>query len=175
MTNRKKRLFLLACCALLAVSVIGGTFAYLMQASAQKVNAFTPAQVSCNVDETFDGRIKTNVNVQSTSDIDAYLRVRLVSYRQNAAGEKIGGTAPILPFTLGEGWFYQNGFYYYNKPVAPGESPAADLLSRYELTEYTDADGGVQVLEILAEAIQANPATAVAEAWGVTVTGGTLS
>ena len=35
--------------------------------------------------------------------------------------------------------------------------------------EYQDADGGKQVIEVIAEAIQSVPTTVVAEKWGVTV------
>lgn len=37
------------------------------------------------------------------------------------------------------------------------------------LVEYTDADGGRQVIEVIAEAIQSVPASVVAENWDVTV------
>lgn len=40
---------------------------------------------------------------------------------------------------------------------------------------YTDADGGKQVIEVMAEAIQAEPARAVGEAWGVTITEGNVA
>ena len=48
--------------------------------------------------------------------------------------------------------------------------------SGIELQSYTDADGGRQVIEVIAEAIQSVPASVVADKWKVTVNAdGTIS
>ena len=155
---------------LLSVAVMG-TMMFLVSKTPAVTNTFDPAHVSCAVQEKFYGTVKKNVNVTNTSDIDAYLRVKLVTYRVNANGERIGGTAAIPSFELGKGWFELDGFYYYNKPVAPGKAPAADLVgdSGIRLVSYADADGGKQVIEVIAEAIQAKPISVVKEKWNVAV------
>ena len=51
--------------------------------------------------ESFDGTTKTNVDVVNDSNITAYIRVKLVTYRVNDAGQHIGGTAAIPSFTPG--------------------------------------------------------------------------
>ena len=122
--------------------------------------------------------MKKDVTAKNTSNIDAYLRIKLVSYRVNTDGERIGGTVVIPNFTPGSGWFEQDGFYYYHKPVAPGEIPEVNLIgdSGITLVTYTDADGGKQVIEVIAEAIQAKPTSVVADQWNVTVNdSGTIS
>ena len=162
---------------LLSVAVMG-TMMFLVSKTPAVTNTFDPAHVSCAVQENFDGTVKKNVNVTNTSDIDAYLRVKLVTYRVNADGERIGGTATIPEFTPGSGWFEKDGFYYYNKPVAPGAVPDVKLIgdSGINLMSYTDADGGKQVIEVVAEAIQAKPTSVVADKWNVTVNdNGTIS
>ena len=113
---------------LLVTMTIGGTVAYLVAKSGPAENTFTPSRVSCEVTEEFDGETKSEVNVKNTGDTDAYIRVRLVSYRVNDAKEHIGGTAEIPEFTPGYGWVEHGGYYYYTLPVAPGEKPAADLI-----------------------------------------------
>ena len=97
--------------------------------------------------------------------------MKLVTYRVNEKGERIGGTAAIPGFTLGNGWFAKDGFYYYNKPVAPGDTPATDLIGDkgIKLVEYIDADGGKQVIEVIAEAIQSVPTSVVEQMWNVKV------
>ena len=97
--------------------------------------------------------------------------MKLVTYRVNSDGERIGGTAVIPNFTPGEGWFEKDGFYYYKSPVAPNKTPATNLIGNDGITlvEYTDADGGRQVIDVIAEAIQSVPASVVAENWDVTV------
>ena len=153
---------------LLLTMMIGGTLAYLTMKTDPIQNVFTPSHVSCTVTESFDGTTKRNVNVTNTSDIPAYIRVKLVSYRVNDDGKHIGGTADLPAFTLGAGWVKHGEYYYYTQPVAPGASPAANLTDSMTLTgSYTDADGGKQVIEVMAEAIQSVPTNAVVSAWGV--------
>lgn len=182
--NRKKNPagILLLSLLLLLTTVVGGTLAYLTMKTEPITNTFNPSYVDCEVTESFDGTTKSNVNVTNTSDIDAYIRVKLVTYRVNEKGEHIGGVAEIPTFTPGDGWVKNGDYYYYTKPVAPNAKPAQDLISSITLTgSYTDADGGKQVIEVMAEAIQAKGVAAdgkkpVEIAWGATVAeNGTIS
>lgn len=157
---------LLATLLLLALA-IGGTIAYLTDKAAPVTNTFTPSHVACEVTEEFDGYEKTNVNVTNTGDTDAFIRVRLVSYRTNDEGQHIGGIAELPAFTLGAGWVKHGDYYYYTKPVAPGKTPDTNLTDSMTLTAaYTDADGGHQSIDVMAEAIQSAPEAAVKAAWG---------
>lgn len=152
---------------LVATMMVGGTLAWLSTKSAPITNTFLPSHVSCSVTEEFNGTTKSNVNVINTGDIDAYIRVKLVSYRTNDAGQHIGGTAELPAFDLGEGWVEHGGYYYYRLPVAPGGSPETNLTESMTLTDsYTDADGGKQAIDVMAEAIQSVPEDAVQAAWG---------
>ena len=123
--------------------------------------------MTCSVVEDFDGKTKTNVNVENTGDIPAFIRVKLVAYRTNDAGQHIGGVSEVPAFTLGKDWARCGDYYYYTCPVAPGATPADSLAEVIELTEnYTDVDGGHQSIDVIAEAIQAGPEAAVKAAWG---------
>ena len=173
----KRSLVLVVSVLALVLAVAGGTLAWLTANSGPVTNTFTPAQVSCTVEEKFDGTTKKDVNVKNTSDIDAYLRVKLVTYRVKDNGDRIGGTAEIPEFTPGTNWVKYGDFYYYTLPVAPGEKPKTDLIGAEGITlvRYTDADGGKQVIEVMAEAIQSQPERAVGQAWGVTISGGSVT
>lgn len=165
---------------ILTVLMFGGiVYAYISTTTDSVKNVFEPSFVSCVATESFNGTVKSNVTVQNTSDIPAYVRIKLVTYRVNAAGDPIGGIAEIpTSFIPGADWFAKDGIYYYKSPVAPDASPAKPLIGTpgINLVSYTDADGGKQVIEVMAEAIQSVPARAVTEAWGVSVgTDGTLS
>ena len=152
---------------------IGGTIAWLSTKTTPVTNTFTPAEVNCKVEEDFDENtgVKTNVNVTNTGNIAVYIRVKLVTYRTNDAGQHIGGKAELPNFKLGADWVEKDGYYYYTLPVAPGKKPAANLADRMTLEKsYKDADGGKQALDVMAEAIQSEPEKAVGEAWGVTIT-----
>ena len=163
---------------LLLALAVGGTVAWLNARTPEVTNAFTPAHVTCEVEEAFDKTtgVKTDVNVKNTSDIDVYIRVKLVTYRTNDAGQHIGGTAELPAFTLGENWVEKDGYYYYTLPVAPDKTPAANLADSMTLTaSYDDADGGKQALDVMAEAIQSAPEEAVADAWGVKIAQGSVT
>lgn len=175
-SQKRKTGSLLLSLLLIVVVVVGGILAYLITQSDPIENKFTPAQVSCEVTESFSGTTKSNVNVKNTSNTDAYLRVRLVTYRVNNTGNRIGGTATVPGFTPGSNWVFHEGHYYYTQPVAPGESPAVPLISSITLNgDYSDADGGRQVIEVMAEAIQSAPAEAVGQSWGVSISPGIVS
>lgn len=152
---------------LILTMAVGGTIAFLSTKTDPVVNTFNPSQVTCSVVEDFDGKTKTNVNVENTGDISAFIRVKLVTYRTNDQGQHIGGTASLPAFTLGTGWVKCGDYYYYTYPVAPGATPADSLAEVIKLTEnYTDVDGGHQSIDVIAEAIQAGPEAAVKAAWG---------
>lgn len=162
--------------ALLLALAISGTVAWLTTKGAPITNTFNPSKVACEVTESFNGTVKSSVNVKNTGDIDAYIRVKLVTYRTNEQGQHIGGTAELPSFTLGANWVKYGDYYYYTLPVAAGQKPAANLTDTMTLTaEYTDADGGKQAIDVMAEAIQSVPAEAVGEAWGVTISEGSVT
>ena len=155
--------------ALLLALAISGTVAWLTTKDKPITNTFNPSKVACEVTETFDSTtgVKSNVNVKNTGDIDAYIRVKLVTYRTNEQGQHIGGTATLPNFTLGANWVKFGDYYYYTLPVAEGKTPAANLTDSMTLTaEYTDVDGGKQAIDVMAEAIQSVPEAAVKAAWG---------
>lgn len=163
---------------LLLALAVGGTLAWLSTKTTSVTNTFTPAEVNCKVEEDFDENtgVKTNVNVTNTGNIDVYIRVKLVTYRTNDAGQHIGGTAKLPQFTPGKNWVEKDGYYYYTLPVAPGEKPAANLANSMTLEKsYEDADGGKQALDVMAEAIQSAPEKAVADAWGVKIAPGSVT
>ena len=169
-SGAKRSLVLVVSVLVLLLAVAGGTLAWLTANTGPVVNTFDPAQVSCKVTEHFDGTTKSNVNVENTSDIPAYIRVKLVTYRVNDAGQHIGGTASLPTFTLGANWVSYDGYYYYTLPVAPGERPKTNLTDSMTLVgSYPDTDGGKQVIEVMAEAIQSVPTTTVTSVWPVTV------
>ena len=173
---RKPVKLMLSLLVLVCVSV-GGTLAYLKSTSSVN-NTFTVGHVNTEVKETFNGTVKSNVTAKNTGDVPAFIRIKLVTYRVNEKNETIGGKAVIPDFNMGTNWFEYDGFYYYSEPVQPGLNPGATgeeqlgtpLIGTPGITlagNYPDSDGGKQVIEVIAEAIQASPAEAVSEAWGI--------
>lgn len=159
---------ILAVLALTVGIAVGGTVAFLIDRTEPVENRFAPSSATVEIEEEFDGTVKKNVTAVNTGDIPVYIRILLVTYRVNETGERIGGEAQIPPFTPGSGWIHRDGYYYYSAPVDPGRTPDTPLIGEDGITliEYEDADGGRQVVEVIAEAIQAQPESAVRDAWG---------
>ena len=165
--NGRLTAMVIATVMLLALA-IGGTVAWLTSSTGPITNTFTPSHVSCAVDEKFDERsgVKSDVRVQNTSDILAFIRVKLVTYRTKDKGDHIGGTASVPNFQPGTNWVLHEGYYYYTQPVQP-QNFTGILINEIQLTtRYTDADGGHQAIDVMAEAIQSVPEAAVQDAWG---------
>lgn len=173
--NLNKLQLLILSLLVVTTVTVGGTVAYLTTKTAPVTNTFTPSKVTGEVTEEFNGTVKKNIQVENTGDIAVYVRVKLVTYRVNKDNQHIGGVATIPDFTLGTDWVKRGEYYYYTKPVEPGKSSSSLTdTSGITLRKYEDADGGKQVIEVMAEMIQSVPDTAVKEAWGVTISDGRI-
>ena len=180
MNPKAKRILLWALLVSL-VLVCGVTIAYLYRATNDVTNELVPGRVDCEVHEVADGTSatngtvntgsKTSIKVENTGNLEAWLRVRLVSYWVDASGNIMPKASPDVSFTRGEGWVVGKGdnTYIYAKPVIPGAF-TEELLGS-EITLKTSEEGYRQVVEVFADAIQSEPATAVTEAWGYTPIG----
>ena len=166
----KHRIPLVLLIASLVISLIlcGTVLAYMFRQTEYKDNEFTPASVSCRVVEEFDGVQKASIQVQNTGNIDAYLRVRLVSYWVDADGNIVAKPSSMPEINMATGWIKgANNTYYYTKPVSPSAHTGALLSS--PITLEKDENGYMQVLEVFAEAIQSKPYNAVTNSWKVSM------
>ena len=171
--NGKRSLAALIALVLIICVAVGGTIAYIVTQTGEVKNKFTPADVEIKIVETFENNVKSSItvqNVQADKNVPCYIRVKLVSNMQDA-DKNVTGSAVINEFTLGENWFKGgDGCYYYKNVVNVGDS-TANLLANGEKITLTSG----QVVEVLAEGIQATPDTAVTSAWPVTVVNGQLN
>lgn len=174
MRNTNKRGFrwkrsgiLLAAVIVLLAGAVGGTWAFLVAQSEPVQNNFTYAHVRCTIDEKFDGTTKSDVKIQNTGDISAYIRARIVVTWKDANG--IVSAVPVknTDYTIafnGEKWT-QQGDYWYCKTAVDAKDFTPVLITKCEKTGNAPKDYDLSV-EILADAIQSEPANAVKEAWG---------
>ncbi len=179
--DKKKKFSTLALCLLLTVVfTVGGTLAYLYTQSQQVTNTFQPAKVGNQVVETFDGTTKTNVTIKNSIDnstkdiVDAYIRATVVvTWRKGNEVKPAAASDYTLTFA-NDGWDLDttDGYYYYTGVVAPGEETGV-LISECK-PKVTKGDYKLHV-EIISQSIQAQPSTVVAQEWGVTVNGTTIS
>ena len=171
-TARKGRLNATIISVVLILTLaVGGTIAFLSTKTDPVVNTFNPSQVTCSVVEDFDGKTKTNVNVKNTGDIPAYIRARIVVTWKDASGNVSAVPVKNTDYTIAfnETDWTQQGDYWYCKTAvdAGGETPV--LIIKCEKKGNAPKDYDLSV-EILADAIQSEPASAVTEAWGYTPT-----
>lgn len=170
--NGKRSLAALIALVLIICVAVGGTIAYIVTQTDKVENKFTPADVQIAIKEEFDGADKSSITVQNVQDdknVPCYIRVKLVSNMQDK-DDNVTGSAAINAFELNDNWFKgDDGCYYYKDVVNVGAS-TANLLA--DDSKITLANG--QVVEVLAEGIQATPETAVTSAWPVTVVNGQL-
>lgn len=186
MSKRMKHM-LIAATALCIVATVGLTLAFMFK-KAEKTNRFIPAEVACAVREKTDGSEvtgiaavgseKSDIRVENTGNVKEFIRLRLVSYYVDSNGDIAGTAASQYPnLTLKNGWIAgANRTYYYPYPVEPG-SLTGILCEPFTLGQMQLADGKTvyQVIEVIAEAVQAEPISAVQEAWGVTVENGVVT
>lgn len=149
--------------ALILVLAVGGTVAYIFTQTDPVINTFTPTEAKITVDEETNSNQKTSITVENISTgVPVYIRVALVANMIDK-DENVTGAASVPEFKPGDDWFKGNdGYYYYTKAVPVDGSTGNLLKAPMELSE------NMQVV-VLADAIQAEPTTAVTQAWGVTV------
>ena len=160
---------LLIAVLLLITTAVGSTAAFLVTKTEPVEEDFAYAQVSCQVTDA--------LAVQNTGTAPAYIRA---SYAVNWLDVN-GNIAAAAPedYSCGlvedpqDAWVEgRDGYFYYPDPVDPGgETPSLLTCSvlRPENPEYTLS------VEVVAEAIQSDPAEAAEDAWGVTVSGDVLT
>lgn len=179
--SKKSLIVLIAVTALFVTvtTVVTVVWAYMYKSTKVYDNEFEAAQVSCKVVESFDGTQKTSVKLENTSNIPVYLRLRLVTYWQDTKGNVVQRASTMPTFTINDSDWIDMGdhTYCYKSPVQPGDVTKELLASAIVLYDnVTDdplGDGVVyeyeHVVEIIAEAIQAEPENAVKESWRVTI------
>ena len=179
---------------LIGALVTGTTLAYLSNKTQKIENVFQPSQVTSKVvEDPFDGVKKMNVKIQNTGDIVAYIRADIVVTWMDTNGNVLGespkmNTDYTWSLNTEEGkWFAEDGFYYWPSVVAAYDddtnSPTDQDLTESLIIEAkalnkktVDGTDYYISIEIISSAIQANPSTAVEQAWDMTVgTDGKLS
>jgi len=153
--KKSRKILSVAITVLLLTAVVGGTVAWLTDKSEPIVNTFESTDVTCYVEETFDGSEKTAVKIQNTGKIDAYIRVALVDNYVRSDGHICPVHVGSVPKVDGDNWELRgDGFYYYTKAVAPGGY--TDVLFNNTIELKSNEGCCVEQLEILASAIQSN-------------------
>lgn len=158
---------LLIAVLLLITTAVGSTAAFLVTKTKPVVEDFAYAQVSCQVTDT--------MGVKNTGTAQAYIRASYAVNWRDGEGKIAAAVPEGYSCALAENPQWEkgeDGYFYYPYPVAPGDEAPSLLtcsVSCPEDPEYTLS------VEVVAEAIQSNPAEAAEDAWGVRVSDGVLT
>lgn len=174
---RKRNILILLCTCLIGALTVGATLAYLLAEGGQAENVFTPAYVSCAVSEdgyTGDGNTQTettsksNVRIENTGNIPAYIRAYIVINWKNEDGTgyaqtPVENTDYSLQLAQGTGWFFADGAWYFSEAVAP-QMLTDVLITSCQVLEGANAPENAHLsVEIVATAVQAT--VDAVEAW----------
>ena len=190
--RRPKRLATLLVSLLLVLGVaVGGTVAFLSTRTDSKENTFTPSEVTCEVTETFNNNVKSNVAVKNTGDTTAFIRAAInvtwmkdaeAGTEYDAANQTVSAKVPVknadysIKLADNTNWIQgADGYYYYQLPVDPQGSTGV-LIEECKLQENASVPDGYHLsVEIVASAIQSVPETVVQSMWHVTVADGKIT
>ena len=179
MKNRKNSFLpVLIIAIVLFVTTCGSVFALMKTKTPVIENTIEPANVSCELTEDFnqEENKKTAIRVENTGNVDAYIRVCLVTYCVNIddPSQIMAYSSQELDFSFDrENWIEEtNNIYYYKKQVAP--ETVVELLggNTIELAKVYNEEKDeyyLQKVDVFAEAIQAIPAEAVKSSWKISV------
>lgn len=195
-TRIPKKILLFGC---LFVFLIGTTLAFLHVITATATNPFTLGDTAITIDEEFEGWDMKKVyltNEPTEKSVPGVVRAMIIPILKDMeTGNGLGGTLEALSepvdnkMVIGDftfyfaddwatNWFYKEGYFYYREVLNPGET-TAQLLEKVSLTENTiekcrEYDGITIEVEVLADILQAENGAA-ADAWGIIVSGTTVS
>lgn len=168
---------LLISLVLLLFIAVGGSVAYLLDITGRVENTFTPAQVEIDPTEETTADSKSNIKFQNSGSVPVYIRATLVIYWEEKTvnnetqviAQPAGGSVAVGDL-LNNGWFQVGDIYYYKSPVDPGDWTEV-MLGEIKVTVPEGSDAKCRI-DVRAEAIQAEPADAVKDAWTDVVVSG---
>lgn len=176
-TKKRKNMALLVSLIVVLTIIVGGTIAYIYTKTEGIKNTFIPSTVTCNIEETFQNNIKSNVCITNTGETEAYIRaailVNWMPKEENTSNvKKVSASKPVLgeDYLLvddkNDKWIMIGDYYYYKSPVAVDQSTSVLIK---ECKQLTEKEGYYLSVEILAEAIQSTPSKAVEESWNIKI------
>ena len=171
--TRMNRATVLLMAILMLIGVVAGsTVAYLIDTTGDVANTFEYGRVSCEIHEDFtDKEHKKDVQVENTGNVNAYIRATYVINWLDKDGNIAASVPSNYTYTLtgpkSNKWVQgaDDGYYYYTSAVEPGGKTDSLLDCKVSYPDPANPEYTLSV-EILATAIQSQPASAVKEAWG---------
>lgn len=181
----KKRIpALIISLVLLVLVTVGGVVAYLMDTSLSVTNTFKPAEVVITINESTTETTKSNITFTNPSleenpnVVPVYIRATLEIHWTDffesenriiaaPSGSSVTGGNILKDENGNSDWFKVGDIYYYSKVVEPGQS--TEIMADTITVTIPDGSTAKCIINVRAEAIQAEPTNAVLAAWGTDV------
>lgn len=153
--RKTKTILVLAMVVLVLACAVGGTIAFLIDTTGAVTNTFTPAKVTCAVEETFANNTKSDVKIKNTGNTDAWIRATVVANWVVGSGDSAKVVAPWTD-SIGNptGWTKSGDYYYYEQIVAPNDE-TGQLISSYNAPN-NGPEGAHLEMTIVCQAVQSN-------------------
>lgn len=135
--NSKVLSFLVIVAAVAVIGGVGSTVAYYHDQTGEKVNEFSVGNVTTEIVEIFNKidnhTYDKNPRVTNTGMSDCYIRMRYEVTPEKEMEDRL-----ILEGLAGANWVQDGEWYYYTKPVKPGES-TTELFNKVKV-DYNEKD-----------------------------------
>jgi hypothetical protein len=162
---------------LIISAAVGTSLAYIIRRSASAKNTFVPVVVDSEAVSVSNG-----VGIRNNGETAAYVRATVVISWMMIDSEGVKHYHPNTPvefvdysisFSQEDTWIKRSdGFWYYKNALIPGTTTPRLIV---DLQRIAEAPEGYQLsLEVISSALQSTPEEAVENAWGVTVSGGSI-
>ncbi len=179
---KNKLLVLALVLSSLVLLISSVTLAYIFTDTDEVQNTFTPGEVACEVQETFNkgDTVKTDVSVKNTGNVTAYIRAAVIItwVKTDENGTVTSSKTPILDtdysitYKANTDWQRgADGLWYYKSAVQPQTDTDVLISECKPIDENTAPEGYTLSVEIVTMAVQSSPVEAVTAAFGGGVTG----
>lgn len=172
--HRLPVLLLMAC--VVSFTVTGALYAKYVKDVDKDVTVDVVSDGDVEIEITLNSAGEYSIQHTSNSKIPAYIRFTVITNWKNTATDELWYLNPeSVTVTAPCAQQLSDGYYY---AVVDGKAEIAlnTVLSGITVTTTQTAPAGYELsVEILAEAIQCMPASAVEDAWGATFNGTTWS
>lgn len=164
--RKTKTILVLAMVVLVLACAVGGTIAFLIDTTGTVTNTFTPAKVTCQVNEDFTdgGTTKRNVCIQNTGNTDAWIRATVVANWCDSDGNVVAPWTDDINNYNTTQWTEGNDGYYYYKETVAAQGFTANLFNNYT-PGTAPVEGAHLVMTIVCQAVQSNLGSSAKDAF----------
>ena len=162
--RKTKTILVLAAVVLVLACAVGGTIAFLIDTTGAVTNTFTPAKVTCAVEEKFDNQTKSDVKIKNTGKTDAWIRATVVADWCDSDGKVVAPWTDNITNYNNTQWTKGTGDYYYYNSIVAGGATTGNLFDSYA-PGTAPVDGAHLEMTIVCQAVQSNLGTNAQDAF----------